>query len=139
MSTDPRFLPIVPFATTSHAKFYPRGPFISITLAQWALESAYGTRLSGHNNPFGIKANAQQIAANNFTEVWTKEYTSGAYRSELLRFANYPSLVEAFDAHALLLSQSGYADCIDAATPDDYARALQLDGYATLFGITPKF
>ena len=60
---DPRFLPIIPIAKASHAKFTPRGPFVSIDLAQWAIESGYGTHMSGVNNPFGIKATQAQREA----------------------------------------------------------------------------
>lgn len=131
MTLDPRFPPIIPIATTSHAKYYPRGPFISITLAQWAVESAYGTRMSGRNNPFGIKATPAQIAAGQATEVWTKEFINGVYKSELLYFADYDSLADAFDAHAYLLTHPWYIDCINAATPNAYAAALYKDHYAT--------
>lgn len=129
--TDPRFLPIVPFATESHAKFYPRGPFISISLAQWALESDYGQRMSGRNNCFGIKATGAQIAYGNATRVLTKEYLKGHWGTYDLWFADYASLTEAFDAHATLLTQPWYDLCINAATPQEYAKALLLDHYAT--------
>ena len=61
--TDARFLPIIPIAQASHAKFFPRGPFVSIDLAQWGVESGYGAHMSGVNNPWGIKATQAQRAA----------------------------------------------------------------------------
>ena len=55
MTLDPRFTPtLITMAQASHAKFYPRGPFVSISLAQWAVESGYGKFMSGEKNPFGI-------------------------------------------------------------------------------------
>jgi hypothetical protein len=48
---------LIAAAQSSHKKFFPRGPFVSVSLAQWALESAYGrAEPPASNNPFGIKA-----------------------------------------------------------------------------------
>jgi flagellum-specific peptidoglycan hydrolase FlgJ len=131
MTTDPRFLPIIPIATASHAKFYPRGPFISISLAQWALESDYGLHLSGVNNPFGIQANRLQIADGNARLRLSHEWNGKAYIPKEEYFASYLSLIDAFDAHAILLTTPHYARCIAAPTPQDYAMALHYCGYAT--------
>lgn len=125
--TDPRFLPIIPVAQASHHKFYPHGPFVSISLAQWAVESGYGAHMSGLNNPFGIKARPGQASR----QVLTKEYLNGHWITELQPFANYDSLEEAFDAHAELLTSSHYQACRYAATPSAYAQALHTCGYAT--------
>ena len=122
---------IIAAAQASHAKFWPRGPFVSVTLAQWAVESTYGSRPSGKNNFFGIKATPAQISAGHATERWTKEYVYGHYVSECLYFADYDFVEEGFDAHTTLLTHPWYADCIRAQTPQDYARALQADHYAT--------
>ena len=128
---DPRFLPIIPIAKASHAKFSPRGPFVSIDLAQWAIESGYGTHMSGMNNPFGIKATQAQREAGQARLVLTHEYLDGRYIAEEQWFANYPSLEAAFDAHAVLLTSPHYQRCIDAKTPAAYAQALHDCGYAT--------
>lgn len=131
MTCDSRLIPFVPFAQRSHSKFFPRGPFVSNTLGQLAIESAYGERMSGKNNPFGIKATPMQIAAGKATRVWTKEFTRGFYQSELLYFADYDSIEDAFDAHAFLLTHPWYQDCMNAQTPQEYAHALYRDHYAT--------
>jgi flagellum-specific peptidoglycan hydrolase FlgJ len=131
VSTDPRFIPVIDPARASHQKFWPFGPFISITLAQWALESDYGTRQSGKNNFFGIKANPIQIHMGIATKVWTKEYVNGRYYSEALYFADYPDVESGFDAHAQLLVSHHYLLCMRAADPETYANALQQCGYAT--------
>ena len=55
-------LPVIAAAQASHAKYFPLGPYASVSLAQWAVESAYGRVMSGANNPFGIKATAAQNA-----------------------------------------------------------------------------
>jgi flagellum-specific peptidoglycan hydrolase FlgJ len=129
--TDSRFLPIIPIARASHAKFSPRGPFVSISLAQWAVESGYGAHLSGVNNPFGIKATQAQRASGQARLVLTHEYIGHRYVAEQQWFANYPSLEAAFDAHAALLTSPHYQRCIDAKSPDAYAQALHACGYAT--------
>jgi len=122
---------IVAAAQASHKKFWPLGPFVSVTLAQFGLESAWGKYASGENNFFGIKANAAQIAAGEFKTVWTKEVIGGRCYSVQQHFANYSSLEACFDAHATLLTQSHYLLCEQAKTPEDYCRALQRCGYAT--------
>lgn len=129
--TDPRFIPVIAPAQSSHHRYYPYGPFVSITLAQWAVESAYGTRMSGANNPFGIKANPEQITNGAATKVWTKEYLNGHYHSLDLYFADYASLEAAFDAHAQLLISHHYLLCMRATSASAYAFTLRECGYAT--------
>lgn len=131
MTLDPRFLPTIPTATASHTKFWPYGPFISISLAQWAVESAYGRVMSGDNNCFGIKATRAQIASGHATRRTTKEYIDGHYTTLDLFFADYDSLEACFDAHASLLVSPHYLRCMRARTPQDYAMALHYCGYAT--------
>lgn len=128
--TDSRFLPIIPIAQASHAKFFPRGPFVSIDLAQWAVESGYGAHMSGVNNPWGIKATKAQRAAGQARLVLTHEYIKGRYVPMEQWFANYDSLEDSFDAHAELLTTPHYQRCMDAKTPAEYAEALHLCNYA---------
>jgi lysozyme len=130
--TPPILQTIVPFAQASHRRFYPRGPFVSVSLAQFGLESAWGTRLAAPFNPFGIKANATQIADGDYKTVYTKEQRpDGSWYTIEAPFAAYEDWGDAFDAHATLLTMPHYADCIAAQTPEDYCFALQKDGYAT--------
>ena len=129
--TDSRFLPVVPIAQASHAKFAPRGPFASISLAQWAVESGWGAHMSGVNNPFGIKATAAQRASGQARLVLTHEWIGHRYVAEQQWFANYASLEAAFDAHAELLTSPHYQRCIEATSPAAYAQALHDCGYAT--------
>jgi flagellum-specific peptidoglycan hydrolase FlgJ len=121
-------------AQASHKAFYPRGPFASITLAQFGLESAWGTRASGRNNYFGIKATNAQIAAGDVSMVktWEQRPDGSKYTLEAY-FANYANLADGFTAHAYLLCQPWYKDCIAATTSKDYAYALLKDHYATAF------
>jgi flagellum-specific peptidoglycan hydrolase FlgJ len=118
-------------AQAAHKAFYPKGPFASCQIAQFGDESAWGTRMSGLNNPFGIKATPAQIAAGKARSVLTWEFLYGRYVKLPQYFASYDSLVDSFTAHAQLLCQPWYPDCIAATTPEEYCRALQKDHYAT--------
>lgn len=113
-------------AQGSHKAFYPKGPFASVSLAQWALESDYGKFLSGKNNSFGIKATKAQIAAKKATLRWTHETLHGQYVKVAQWFADYDTELDCFMAHAHLLATSGYYTTAQhAANPKDYAMALQ--------------
>lgn len=80
------------------------GPFASVALAQFGIESAWGMKVTGTWNFFGVKANAAQIAAKQFTDCPTHEFLNGHYIAEQQPFANYESPADAFTAHAELLS-----------------------------------
>jgi len=114
---------VIAAAQESERKWYPMGPFVSVSLAQWALESAYGRAMpSGSNNPFGIKALPGQLDV----IAWTHETLHGVYVSLPQHFAKFASLQEAFDAHAKLLATAPCYHAAQAAqTPDAYAMALQ--------------
>jgi flagellum-specific peptidoglycan hydrolase FlgJ len=131
VTVDPRIIPFISFAQRSHAKFWPLGPFVSCTLAQGIIESDYFRVMSGKNNFFGIKATGAQIAAGRYTRRWTHETINGVYKTMPQDFADYDDAEQCFDAHAHLLVQSWYADCIAAKTPQEYARALWRDHYGT--------
>jgi flagellum-specific peptidoglycan hydrolase FlgJ len=91
-----------------------RGIPASVTLAQWALESAWGTRMSGKHNCFGIKAKPGEPC----TRVTTHETIKGKSVATACLFRDYASLAEAFDAHAQLLGTgAAYAD-FRKALPD---------------------
>lgn len=98
------------------------GVFASITLAQWALESDYGRHVPpGSNNPFGIKARTGQPGV----ETATHEFRAGTYYRVTQTFAKFPTVADAFDAHAELLATSHYYDhARRAKCPADYATAL---------------
>jgi flagellum-specific peptidoglycan hydrolase FlgJ len=119
-------------AQAAHKTFYPEGPFTSVTLAQFGLESGWGRYASGKNNYFGIKATPEQIKSGKATPRWTREERSdGTPYSIVAYFADYDSLAEGFTAHAALLVQPWYKDCIDAGTVEEYCLGLQKDHYAT--------
>jgi hypothetical protein len=85
---------------------------VSVTIAQWVVESAWGAAMPpGSNNPFGMKAAAGQDAV----ESMTREVVNGESVQVSARFRKFGSLAEAFDQHGKLL-----------ATASSYARAMQL-------------
>jgi len=95
----------------------------SITLAQWAVESAWGASMPpDSNNPFGIKAVGSQPAV----EAGTREVVSGQTISITARFRRFESLTEAFELHGRLLATNRvYAPAMAlTADPDAFADAL---------------
>lgn len=93
--------------------------------AQWALESAWGTALSGKNNPFGIKGKG--------TKVETTEYVNGKQIVVVDEFMDFESINDAVK----YLTDRWYKDFKDykgvnnAKTREEAARMLVQDGYAT--------
>lgn len=84
----------------------------SVSLAQFALESAYGTRMpTGSNNPFGIKASGNYP----FVTSSTREVIGGKSVIVQAKFRKFADFNEAFDAHAKLLATVGlYASAMKA-------------------------
>lgn len=98
------------------------GPPASVTLAQWALESAFGAHLSGKCNPFGIKARPGELG----TPRKTWEALHGERIEVVQTFRDFSSIAEAFDAHGRLLATgSAYGLArLRKGDPKAYARAL---------------
>lgn len=86
----------------------------SVQLAQWALESGWGAKVTGTFNYFGIKA----VAGQPFTSVPTHEVINGERIAVNQNFANYDSLIDAFTAHAQLLSTRPQYAPARACLPD---------------------
>lgn len=96
---------------------------VSITLAQWIVESAWGAAMPpGSNNPFGIKALESQPAV----ESETREVIDGKVVILNARFRRFESLAEAFEHHGKLLSKgSPYRAAMEMVKdPDRFADAL---------------
>jgi flagellum-specific peptidoglycan hydrolase FlgJ len=73
----------------------------SVQIAQYGLEGGWGQHIPPNsNNPFGIKALPGQPSVS----VPTREFVAGRYITINAAFAAFPSLTEAFDAHARLLA-----------------------------------
>ncbi|MBP0491774.1 glycoside hydrolase family 73 protein [Pararoseomonas indoligenes] len=101
----------------------------SITLAQWAVESAWGASMPpDSNNPFGIKAVGSQPAV----ESNTREVVNGADQFIRAKFRRFDNLAEAFDHHGRLLATSPVYTASMRFTHDPEAFADSLTGvYAT--------
>ena len=111
----------------------------SVTIAQWAVESAWGASMPpGSNNPFGIKATATQPAV----ESPTREVLNGESVTITARFRVFDSLTQAFDEHGRLLATApAYKDAMKVASdPEAFADALT-GTYATdpKYGFTLKW
>lgn len=98
-----------------------------MSLAQYGLESAWGTKTTGKYNYFGIKA----IQGDSFTTCPTHEVIHGVSCKVLANFKNFTSISDAFDYHAKLLATSPYYSqaIADKAHPEEFAEHLQ--HYAT--------
>ena len=111
----------------------------SVTLAQWAVESAWGAAMPpDSNNPFGIKAVAGQPGV----ESGTREVLNGEDVRITAKFRRFENLAEAFDMHGRLLATNKvYAPAMAlAGDPDAFADALT-GVYATdpKYGFTLKW
>jgi mannosyl-glycoprotein endo-beta-N-acetylglucosaminidase len=111
----------------------------SVTLAQWVVESAWGAAVPpSSNNPFGIKAAADQPAV----ESPTREVIEGNSVTVLARFRKFDSISEAFDQHGKLLATAPVYKAAMALAPDADAFVDALAGaYATdpQYGFTLKW
>jgi flagellum-specific peptidoglycan hydrolase FlgJ len=130
-------IPSPVIVTAAQASMKQWGPFASIDIAQFGLESGWGSKVTGAFNYFGIKANAAQIAAKQFTMCMTHEFLNGHYVLEPQPFANYASPTDAFLAHAeLLATHPAYAPLMERVKAGDVQGACNaLTGvYATAPG-----
>jgi hypothetical protein len=111
----------------------------AVTIAQWIVESAWGSAMPpDSNNPFGIKALDDQPAV----ESGTWEVIDGKSITVTARFRKFASLTEAFEAHGkLLATASPYKAAMELVRdPDQFADALT-GVYATdpQYGTTLKW
>lgn len=113
---------VVAAAQKSHDHYFPKGPYVSVSLAQWAIESAHGhDEPPNSNNPFGIKA----VAGQPYVISMTREVIKGVSQHIPQHFAKYTSLADAFDAHDRLLATSPiYTEAQRATNPHDYVIAM---------------
>ncbi|HUO22688.1 MAG TPA: glucosaminidase domain-containing protein [Caulobacteraceae bacterium] len=98
----------------------------SVSLGQWALESAWGQRCTGKFNFFGVKAQPGQPS----TLCWTHEEQNGRLVACQAAFRDYDSVADAFLEHAELLCGPRYAAARGALTAGAFVRAIA-PAYAT--------
>jgi len=99
--------------------------FPEVVAAQWALESAYGTALSGKNNYFGIKGTGT------VKTTW-EDYGSGPVTIK----ASFKDFDTPYDCVNHLVTQwykdyKGYKGVNRATSREDCAYLLKREGYAT--------
>lgn len=101
--------------------------FPELVAAQWALESGNGRKLTGENNPFGLKASAGG------TEAPTTEFVNGRRVSTRDRFLDFESRKAAVDylVARWYRDWEGHRGVNRAADRDAAARLLLSEGYAT--------
>jgi len=123
---------IMRLASGAMASAKASGVPASITIAQAALESAWGESglTKAGNNLFGIKADSlwrgQTLTMN------TKEFIKGQWLVVLALWRKYPSWQASVEDHAAFLRRNPrYKACFLCATAPAFAKALQQAGYAT--------
>lgn len=122
----PFFLKWAQYAMDSERK---TGIKASVTLAQMALESAWG-KVDICNNVFGIKADRRWTGPS--CSANTSEQSGGNSYQTTARFRAYPSYEASFDDHAsFLISNQRYTTTRSKANPFEWANELQKAGYAT--------
>ena len=98
----------------------------SVSLAQWALESAWGRQTTGAFNFFGIKAMPRHPSSLH----WTHEVVKGERQLVQCAFRDFESPVEAFGVHGDLLQTASSCAAYRAALPN-LATAADLLGHST--------
>lgn len=103
---------IVSFAKAAKAEY--KVP-TSVSLAQWIIESGWGVHSPG-NNPFGMKP--RRGMNDPFQNLNTTEFVKGKYIEVPQPFRVFPTVKEAFEAHAQLLATAPVYAAAMAALPD---------------------
>jgi hypothetical protein len=112
--------PVIDAAVASHEHWKVPA---AVTLAQWVIESAWGAAMPpDSNNPFGIKAVANQPAV----ESETHEVVNGETITVTVKFRVFDSIGQAFDAHGRLLATNpAYSNAMQhVQNPNAFADAL---------------
>lgn len=122
-----------PYAVTTQIKY---GIPASITLAQAALESAWGESglTKSANNFFGIKDAAKDEWYKEYVVRDTTEYLGGVKTTVSAKFRKYSTPQGSFDDHASFLSANKRYRGLFALAPTDFgawAVGLSRAGYAT--------
>ncbi len=123
------------FVLAAQAAQHVTGVLACVSLAQFGLESAWGAKVTGRFNYFGIKAKPGQAMA----ICETHEEVSGKLVPCLQHFRAFASPAEAFMAHAELLATAPvYATAmLHRNDPVTFVRAMAVH-YATDPGYADK-
>jgi flagellum-specific peptidoglycan hydrolase FlgJ len=101
----------------------------ALVAAQFALESGYGSAISGSNNYFGLKATDSESGA----MKGTTEFTGGVEGATTAKFMNFGSAQESVNTlvDRWYKDYGNYKGVNRASSAQDAARQLQQQGYAT--------
>ena len=125
--TPEQFIPLVAPGAQAAAKL--TGVRASVSVAQAALESAWGSQAPG-NNLFGIKADKSWIGSVNYQ--LTQEVIAGKRTTITSAFRSYPDWAASIADHAKFIrSNPRYGLCFTCKTAEGFASGLQSAGYAT--------
>ena len=99
--------------------------FPQVVAAQWALESGWGKHTSGKNNYFGLKGSG--------SERETKEFINGQWVTIKAGFIDFPDLQTcvSYLVDRWYRDYKQYKGVNRAASPEECARLLVTEGYAT--------
>jgi flagellum-specific peptidoglycan hydrolase FlgJ len=107
-----------------------------LMIAQWAIESAWGTKPVGHANYFGIKKADRQTKC---CTVTTREVINGKSVVEKLEFADYDSLEDSCRDYAWLITHgSPYHTAWERYQQDHDLQAL-IAAVAHLYATDPAY
>tara|TARA_B100001094_G_scaffold198196_1_gene192304 strand:- start:6667 stop:9246 length:2580 start_codon:yes stop_codon:yes gene_type:complete len=122
-SNQQKWSKILKMARQSGAK-YPE-----LVAAQFALESAWGTKLSAKNNYFGMKATASQDGV----VTPTTEFFNGQEVKGSAKFRNFNSPKESIDnlVNLWYKDYKGFKGVNNAGSAGEAAKMLMSEGYAT--------
>lgn len=107
--------------------------FPEVVAAQFGVESVYGSKVTGTNNYFGIKADQQDIRTGNFTEADTFEEIDGKMVKVRAKFKNFKTLEESIQ-HYKKFWNDDFQDrkgIVNVDTAKEAIIRLKENGYAT--------
>jgi len=126
--------PVTGTDAEKYKKFYEMAKksgakYPELVAAQFALESGYGSAISGANNYFGLKATASESGAS----METTEFRGGVEGRETAKFMNFDSAQGAVDTlvNRWYKDYKGYKGVNRAGNAAEAAQELQRQGYAT--------
>lgn len=124
-------VPTPDVVAAAQAAYAETGILPSVSLAQWALESAWGTRCTGKLNFFGVQDEEGQG-----TLCWSHEEVNGVLVPKQEWFRDYDSVDDAFLEHAQMLASPKGNFAFAIPLKDDYVAYMNAIGpkYATATG-----
>lgn len=107
-----------------------------LMIAQWAIESKWGVKPSGHFNYFGIKRAARHTQ---FCTVTTREVIHGRSVTMDLEFADYPSLEDSCKDYAWLITHGAPYHAAWLAFQSDHDLNALITAVAHTYATDPNY